>query len=210
MTRSDLIERTMKSKVFISYNKNDRSTATQIAVFLAAENISTWFDEWEISAGDSIIDEIENGLKTCTHFIILWSKNASISNWVREELKSTLTEAIKNKSVKMIPILLDATDKPPLLRDKKHIKYHGGNEQDREEIIEAIIGNKPQTSFVKSIVKMYNEIVFGKMSHPYDVKYCPNCGSDKLESSSSIDYTHDDLYYGIVCKRCGWADGGEL
>jgi len=100
MTALARIVKTINSRVFISHNKKDKEVATQIAVFLSSENISTWFDEWEISAGDSIIDEIESGLKSCTHFIILWSKNAVTSKWVREELKSVLTEAIEKKNHK--------------------------------------------------------------------------------------------------------------
>lgn len=65
--------------VFISHNKADKDVAREIALFLAAENINVWFDEWEISAGDSIIEQISTGLRGCTHFIILWLKNASKS-----------------------------------------------------------------------------------------------------------------------------------
>lgn len=71
--------------IFISYNKADKDVAREIALFLAAENINVWFDEWEIPAGDSIIEQIDTELRGCTHFIILWSKNASKSNWVRRE-----------------------------------------------------------------------------------------------------------------------------
>ena len=202
--------KTIHSRVFISHNKKDKEFASQIAVFLATEKISTWFDEWEISAGDSILDEIENGLKSCTHFVILWSKNAATSNWVREELKSVLIEAIEKKSIKIIPILLDDTEKPPLLRDKKHLVYQGGNEKDRDDIIEAIVGNKPKTNFAQAIVKMYNKIIFGKMSHPAEVHYCPGCGSDDLERGTVMDYKRDDEYYSIECKKCGWADSGEM
>ena len=67
----------IKSRVFVSHNKKDRDIAQQIAVFLTSERIRVWFDEWEVSAGDSIINEIQNGLDSCTHFIIIWSKKCS-------------------------------------------------------------------------------------------------------------------------------------
>ena len=84
--------------VFISYNKADKKQASGIAMFLAAENINVWFDQWEISAGDSITEEISSGLKNCSHFFILWSENSSKSNWVRRELHSSLSSAIQTET----------------------------------------------------------------------------------------------------------------
>lgn len=68
-------------KVFLSHNKKDKQAAREIAMFLAAEEVSVWFDEWEISAGDSIVGKIDEALSDTTHMLILWSKNASTSNW---------------------------------------------------------------------------------------------------------------------------------
>ena len=57
--------------VFISHNKADKNQAREIAMFLAAENINVWFDEWDISPGDSITEEISNGLCKCSHMIMI-------------------------------------------------------------------------------------------------------------------------------------------
>lgn len=83
--------------------------AREIAMFLAAENINIWFDEWKVSAGDSIVREIQQGLSDCSIFIVIWSKNASKSNWVRKELESILAKGISNDDLKVIPIRLDDT-----------------------------------------------------------------------------------------------------
>jgi hypothetical protein len=57
-----------KMNIFISYNKNDKNIATEVALFLAAESLNVWFDEWQISAGDSIVEEIQEGFKSASHF----------------------------------------------------------------------------------------------------------------------------------------------
>lgn len=129
----------MKSRtVFISHNTDDREDAQTIALFLVSENINVWFDEWEIAAGDSILDEIDNGLQRCTHFFILWSRNSAKSNWVRKELNSALKQAIEWKKPRIVPILLDGQRLPPLLTDIRGIRYEGGTEKDRVEIIQAV------------------------------------------------------------------------
>ncbi len=112
-----------KMNIFISHNKKDKDIAREIALFLVAENINVWFDEWEISAGDSIIEEIEAGLMRASHFIIIWSKNASSSNWVRKELATILKKAIETKVPKVIPIILDDTSLPSLINDLKYIYW---------------------------------------------------------------------------------------
>ncbi len=196
--------------VFISYNKADKPIAREIALFLAAENINVWYDEWVISAGDSIVEQINKGLYGCTHFVIIWSKKASKSNWVRKELHSILAEAIKSGFPRILPIILDETPLPKLISDIRYIKYHGGLEKDREEIVAAITGDKPSHNFIKAVVKKYHEILYDPNAdpeHPFaGLTYCPRCGSNKLEGSSATDYEHDETYYSITCKECGWSD----
>lgn len=193
--------------VFISYNKNDKDLAIEIALFLASENINVWFDEWVISAGDSIIEQINKGLENCTHFIIIWSKNASKSNWVRKELQSILIKAIKSKKIKILPIVIDETTVPELISDIRYIKYRGGIERDRWEIIRSITGHKPSLNFIKSIVKKYNELIYDpNAKDTFGIVACPKCGSDRLKGSSNIDYQNGDIYFILACEECGWTD----
>lgn len=199
---------TMKpTLVFISHNKADKDVAREIALFLTAENINVWFDEWEISAGDSIIQEINTGLRGCTHFIILWSKNALTSNWVRRELQSTLAKAIQTGSPRVLPILLDNTPLPELLSDIRYIEYHGGIEEDRRGIVGAISGYRPSHDFIRAIVKKYHEVIYDPdAKDPFGLVACPKCGSKRLKGSSHTDYEHDEVYYILACEECGWSD----
>lgn len=191
--------------IFISYNSADREIASNVALFLAAENLSTCYDEWKVSAGDSIIDYVQDGLSRCSHFIVIWSKNSDKSNWVRAELKAAISQALTNKKPTIIPIVLDETSLPPLLQDIHYLKYHGGTEQDRIELVDNILGKKPSLTFIRAIVRKYREVVFNEEDRgPFNYKVCPECGSDRLEGSSFTDYAHDDLYFTIVCKECGW------
>lgn len=104
--------------VFISHNKDDKEIAREIGLFLVSESIGVWYDEWVISAGDSITEQINGGLSDCTHFIILWSHNSSKSNWVRRELSSTISASISSSGrPKIIPLVLDQTPLPALLND---------------------------------------------------------------------------------------------
>jgi hypothetical protein len=193
--------------VFLSHNIKDKEFAREIALFLVAENINVWFDEWEISAGDSIVEQINKGLLGCTHFLIIWSINASTSNWVRRELHSTLTKAIKDGIPRVIPIMLDDTPLPELIADIRYIKYKGGSEKDRNSIINSVTGHGPSEDFIKAIVKKYNEVITDYTGRdPFGLKACPKCGSTKLKGGTYTDYVRDDVYYFLECKECGWSD----
>lgn len=197
----------MSNLVFISHNKADKDVAREIALFLAAENINVWFDEWEIAAGDSIIQEIESGLRGCTHFIIVWSKNASKSNWVRRELQSVLAKAIEASSPRVLPVRLDDTQLPELLYDIKYIRYLGGKEEDRWSIIQAVSGHKPSHDFIKAIVKKYHEVIRDpNAKDPFGIVACPECGSTKIKGSDYTDYEHDETYFTLACEECGWSE----
>lgn len=192
---------------FLSYNTNDRNVAREIALFLAAENINVWFDEWKISAGDSIVEQVNKGLLGCTHFLIIWSKNASTSSWVRRELHSTLAQAIKDRIPRVIPIVLDDTPLPELMTDIRYIKYDDGSEKDRNAIIKSITGHGPSQNFIKAIVKKYNEVIADDTGEdPFGLKACPKCGSTKLKGGLYTDYERDEVYYILECKECGWSD----
>ena len=193
-----------KMNIFISHNKKDKDIAREIALFLVAENINLWFDEWEISAGDSIIEEIQSGLQKASHFLILWSQNAATSNWVRKELSSILMKAIENKNPKVIPIILDDTPLPELIRDLKYLRYHDGNEQDRKEIIKSITGHSPSLNFIRAIVKKYQEVIHDDCD-PLGIAACPRCGSP-LKKGMYTDYERDKNYFFAECTECNYSD----
>lgn len=199
--------------VFVSYNSADKFVAREIAMFLAAEGIDVWFDEWRVSPGDSIIREIQKGLESCSAFVLVWSKNAAKSNWVRKEVESALARAILKGKPKIIPVKLDETELPPFLQDVKYIKWRGGTEEDRLDIIYSITGKKPELDYIKAIVKKYHEVIIDHDSleegDPLPYKVCPNCGSLRLKRGSYTDYFHDEIYFFVKCLDCGWSDWSQ-
>lgn len=193
---------------FISYNKADKATAEEMALFLVAEGIGVWFDEWEIAAGDSIVQRINDGLRGCTHFLVVWSQHANRSPWVGQELHSTLARAISTGTPRVIPICLDATELPSLLLDIKHLRYESGTEADRREIVSAVNGSGPTQNFIKAVVKKYNEVI-ADPDDPVGVKACPRCGSSDLERSSTTDEKRDEVYFAMRCRECGAIEWGQ-
>jgi uncharacterized membrane protein YhaH (DUF805 family) len=91
--------------VFISYAREDRPRAEQVARGLQAMGLEPFWDT-EIPPGQTWADYIEGKLSQCPAVVVLWSEHSTKSQWVREEARMG-----RDKS-KLIPALLDATPAP--------------------------------------------------------------------------------------------------
>ena len=91
--------------VFLSYAREDRAKAEQIAHALEAAGIDAFWDN-EIPPGATWADYIESKLTHCKKLIVLWSEHSTKSQWVREEARLGRDKGI------LIPIMIDATAAP--------------------------------------------------------------------------------------------------
>lgn len=193
--------------VFLSHSSKDKPIVREIALFLTSEGISVWFDEWDISPGESIPEKVSEALANCSHFLLIWSKNAEQSAWVKRELYPTISRMISEQKIKVIPIILDKTALPTILSDIKYIKYSGGTEQDRYCIVKTITGNAASGTYVEAVVKKYREVIYDdESSEPLAFKACPYCGGTRLDYFSQHDWEHDEMYYFVSCKDCNWRE----
>ncbi len=102
--------------VFLSYTHEDRDLAERIATQVTRLGIKTWWDEWEIRAGDSIVQKISDGLGNCTHFTVLLTPRSIDKPWVKAEMDAAFVRKLTDR-VKFIPLRCDlpAGRLPPLL-----------------------------------------------------------------------------------------------
>lgn len=102
---------------FMSYAWEDRELAGQIAHLLQGRGVETWWAEWCLKAGDSLRQKIDEGLGTCTHFIVLLTPNSLTKPWVNQEMDAGLMLKLQSK-VTFIPLRhqLEVKELPPLLQ----------------------------------------------------------------------------------------------
>lgn len=91
--------------VFISYSREDRAKAEQVARGLQAMGLECFWDT-EIPPGQTWADYIEGKLSACKSVIVLWSAHSTGSQWVREEARMGRDKG------KLIPALLDGSSAP--------------------------------------------------------------------------------------------------
>lgn len=93
------------AEVFLSYSREDRARAEQVAHGLEAEGVDVFWDN-EIPPGTTWADYIEQKLGQCKALIVLWSQTSTKSQWVREEARMG-----RDKGV-LIPAAIDNSSPP--------------------------------------------------------------------------------------------------
>lgn len=111
--------------VFISHSSKDKKFVNILYAELAFNGYFPWLDEREIKGGESIPRKIQEGLTNSDYVLVILSKNSVKSNWVNEEWETKYWEEVKENRVKVIPILIEECDIPPLLKKKKYIDFRG-------------------------------------------------------------------------------------
>jgi hypothetical protein len=79
-----------------------------------------WFDEWNISLGDSIVERINEGLEGTTYVVVCYSSSGVTSPWMSREWMSALARQLNGHGVKVLPVLLTGGDPPAILADLKY------------------------------------------------------------------------------------------
>ncbi len=106
------------TKIFLSYSSKDKVEVCKLAEKLRISGIDVWLDEWEIFVGDSITQKIESGIRD-SEFMGIWiTKSAVESEWVQKEWRSKFHEEISAEKPRILPLLAEDIEIPPLLRDK--------------------------------------------------------------------------------------------
>lgn len=109
--------------IFISYNHSDKHFAEALAKNLVQAKQSVWIDTWELNAGDSLIERIEGALGDADAILVLLSKASVKSEWCKKELRSGLVRELEEKSVLVVPIVLDDCEIPLFLKEKLRIDF---------------------------------------------------------------------------------------
>lgn len=121
--------------IFISYSHADKQFAENLAMNLVHAKQNVWIDKWELNAGDSLIEKIEGALGDANAILVILSKASVQSEWCKKELKSGLIRELEEKSVIVIPLVLDDCIIPLFLREKMWVDFR----KDKDEQLEFLL-----------------------------------------------------------------------
>lgn len=90
---------------FISHASEDKEAiARPLAAELRRRGWSVWFDEFELTVGDSLRQEIDRGLATARFGIVILSKSFFMKSWPRRELDGLTAREISESEKVVLPV----------------------------------------------------------------------------------------------------------
>jgi TIR domain len=129
------------SDVFISYAGEDKPKAKLFAKALGQQGLSVWWDR-DIPLGKSYGQVIAQALDSAKWVVVLWSKKAVVSDWVKDE-----AEEGKRRRI-LVPALIQNVT-PPIgfgqLQTANLVRWKGdGAYPDFQQFLEAVRMNVGQ------------------------------------------------------------------
>ena len=105
-------------KVFISHSWEDNEISRKLADNLRRDGAEVWIDTARIAGGDSLPEVIGEGIEWCNAFILIWSKSAKTSRYVRMEWNCAF-----NIDKRVVPCITDNKKLPVILSHLLHIDF---------------------------------------------------------------------------------------
>src|SRR5690349_12231509 len=133
---------TKKWDVFISYAHEDKVTAaTPLAAALTQAGLSVWFDEHEITLGDSLVRKINEGLRDSRLGVVILSRTFFQKSWAMTELQGLMAKQELGKTI--LPVLHEMDHRElvqmaPLLAGLVHSSTNIGPRALSQEIAAAV------------------------------------------------------------------------
>ena len=111
--------------IFLSYSRTDLATAGKMAAALKAAGHDVWWDQ-ALKSGEVYDQVTETALREARVVIVLWSKAAVASDWVRSEA----TVAMQRGA--LMPVMIEACQRPVMfeLRQSADLIGWKGNARD--------------------------------------------------------------------------------
>ncbi|MBN1811398.1 MAG: toll/interleukin-1 receptor domain-containing protein [Anaerolineae bacterium] len=131
--------------VFVSYNGDDREWAEQFASELRELGVRVWFDQWELRAGQTWMDELETAIQESASVTILVGQSG-LGPWEKVELRQALNNLVQHRCP-VIPVILPGVEHfelPPFLKQCQYVDYRDRQTYLRrmEKLVLGVTGRK--------------------------------------------------------------------
>ncbi|MEQ1638521.1 MAG: toll/interleukin-1 receptor domain-containing protein [Methylococcales bacterium] len=114
-------------QVFLSHTTADKDVVEAIGSFLTKRGLTVWIDSWRMTAGDSLVAKIGEGIELSDRLVVCLTPTSVESNWVKKEVATGLVmELAEDKGLGekfVAPALLIPCKVPIMLRDKLYANF---------------------------------------------------------------------------------------
>lgn len=125
--------------VFLSHSSKDKPFVSRLATDLKSKGVPVWFDQWELKVGDSLTEKIEHGISQSGWLAVVISNSSVNSDWVQKELRAAQARELRDKSVFVLPIIIDDCEIPLFLLDKLYADFRASYEQGLDALLKRVL-----------------------------------------------------------------------
>ncbi|CAK2832360.1 TIR domain-containing protein [Vibrio crassostreae] len=131
--------------IFLSYSHEDSEVVDKVRNFLDSHEIAVFNDKTDIGAGESLTVSINQAISNSDAVLFFVSKNSEKSQWIQQEMSLAVSDKLKGRDIKLIPVLLDrGVEVPFFLRDYLYLDM--SNPADFESTMTRLISGLNETS----------------------------------------------------------------
>lgn len=112
-----------KPQVFISHSHKDKPFVRSLARKLTSHGVVVWLDEVELKVGESLAERISLVINKTPLLLAILSRKSVRSNWVKEELRQAMSRQIKNRRIKVLPIMKELCSVPEFLEGRVYADF---------------------------------------------------------------------------------------
>jgi TIR domain len=97
-----------RPNLFLSHAWEDKDAFVRPLAEALSLEFDVWYDEYALKPGDSLLEKISEGLRSCDRGIVVLSRHFFEKRWTQAELNGLFALETKEKKI-LIPIWLDVT-----------------------------------------------------------------------------------------------------
>ena len=109
--------------VFLSYRSVNRAWVLNLYDVLRELGHKVFLDQTALKAGDQLIKELQDALKTSQAGVLIWSSATQDSDWVQREYQTLERLAADRKGFRFVPIRLDRSTLPLFAENRIFIDF---------------------------------------------------------------------------------------
>jgi len=146
---------------YLCHSSSDKQIVDKLAEKLGKDNV--FYDKWDLNAGDLIPSKLSDAVYESKWFVIIASKEAMISRWVKFELNIALRKWIEDENYRIIVAKIDDCEIQHELTAFLYINSPNNPDKAIDEIVEIIRSEGkdvlgPRTEWRREIVGRFTEM----------------------------------------------------
>ncbi|MGY1837440.1 toll/interleukin-1 receptor domain-containing protein [Blastococcus sp. SYSU DS0510] len=129
-----------RPRVFLSHQSDRKPEVLKLRDRLAARDLPTWLDVFDIDYGQNLAEAIEQGIASSAAVILWISPGFLKSNWCRFEMKSFISDYASEDRVQLLAVVDPQVELADVPRTLTRIKYLRLDDGQGAEAVDAEFG----------------------------------------------------------------------